>query len=778
MNLRGLITGIVLLLIYLISIWYRVRLGKYPEYYDSTNPIAYYWTENALQYHYAELIAQGKSIPAFDPQLQAPDGVKTFENLTILMEYPCGWLYRIFKLRERGMLFHTWTIIYIAGCASLGIFGIYLLSRAIGMNHFYSILAGLLSNFSLVGVGRSTFGFLNEDFALPFITFGLASYLYALRSSQKRIFYSLIAGGFFLISLCAWHFSRFIFLALILVSIINLWFFEKPQRAKNFATLLFFLLLIPFIGSLIVPVLRSRLYFLSSPFTLSFGSILGILLFKPEGEKTIFFSTRGWLVIIPGLLFLSLGILISNIFKTEAEYIHVWSLILNKIKFFGIKPANPELLDYPARSLWIEAFNSPHPVSLFKNLFPIFLPALFGFSSLLKEKNSESHIRILLSLCLIFFLGYLTIERLGIINNYFLALLSVAIGSSNKRIFKYFVPVSLIIIFLFNFYQGYNLHTPTRYIKILRKIFGNESSQYIYNWRLNNVELVRFIRLMTPDNAIFLSSFGVGPLILTYANRPIVLQPKFEVRDCQNRVREFLEKIYDTEEEFFELCKKWRVDYFLYDIKILLDNSRDGSRWVAGRMNVSLNSTAFLMHFYPERLKHYELVYQNNFYRLYRVIYGKESPVHRDHPYHPVYDITLFGNQNKDGSFDDRYTLSIMERIRQAKLLLQKANNILTKHPAQARELMEKSILLYPSLIGSMTTIGIALALEGKVESGISFCVKEVEANPLFPLAHYNLAYCHYLNGNIQEAVKELNIALELEPNFPPALKMLKELIE
>ncbi len=773
---------IILFLIYVGAILYRTRLSKYPEYYDPNDPTAFYWTENALQYHYAELVANGEPIPNFDPKLQAPDGVKIFENLTIMMEYPCGWLYRLLKLKEKGILFHTWTILFIAGLASLSIFGIYLICRAIGINEFYAIIAALLSNFSLVAVGRSTFGFLNEDFALPFILFGLAFYFYALSRTEKKFVLSPIAGLCFLISLSAWHFSRFIFLVIIIISVINLWIFEKKakMREDNAFTILM-ILLIPFLGSFFIPVLRSRFYFLSPVFGLGFGAVIGILFFKQKIEKPLLFSISGWRSIIPALLLCALSILLSHILTTETEYTHVWSLLINKIKFMGIKPSNPELLDYPARSLWIEAFNSPHPVSLFKNLFPIIIPAIIGFINLIKNYSDKIHIRQFINFSLLFFLSYLAIERMGVVNNYFLVVLSVSISIINFRkfsgLYKSLIPGSLLIIFLFNFYQGYHLHQPTNYIKILRKIFGSETTDIIYNWRLNNTELVRYIKFKTPENSIFLSSFNVGPLILTYAGRPIALQPKFEVRDCQNRVKEFFDAIYSNEEDFYNLCKKWQIDYFVYDIRLLLDDSKDGSRWVAGKMKIASNTAVFMFHFSPDKLNHFELIYQNNFYRIFKVMKGIERPQFHLFYYQPIYDLKIYGNQSPEtGFFDDHYTKNILDKIRQAKYLLQKANILLTTNPAKALELMESSITLYPSLIGSLTTLGIAYALNNRIEQGLLLCQKEVEINPLFPLGHYNLAYCLYLKDDMFGAIQELKELLRLEPNFLPAKEMLKQL--
>ncbi|MEO0160738.1 MAG: hypothetical protein ABIL39_02635 [candidate division WOR-3 bacterium] len=771
----------MMLLFILISVQFRIRLSTNPEYYDPKDPTAFYWTENALQYHYAELVGNGKPIPSFDPKLQAPAGVKIFENLTILMEYPCGWLYRILGLKSKGVLFHTWAITFIAIWASLGILAVYLLARALGLSPLSSLFAGLLQNFSLAAVGRSTFGFLNEDFALPFIIAGIAGYLYALHHKKNRIIAVLGAGICLLISLSAWHFARFIFLTIIVISVFNLWLFEIDKQTKEKAYILLFLLFVPFLGSFLVPVLKSRLYFLSPPFALGFGSIIGILLFSTPTGRPPISSLKGWFAILTGLGFLVLSLILTNLFKTETEYLHVWSLLLAKIKYLGIKPNNPEMLDYAARSLWIEAFNSPHPVSIFKNLFPIIIPAILALRYVVMRSFVDTSIRLFFFFSMIFFVSYLAIERMGVVNNYFIsiwAVMPVLMEAKTKRqLREYLIYIGLGIIFLFNFYQAFHIHQPTDYIKTLRRIFGNEIGHGFFNWRLNNVELVRFIRLQTPADAIFLSSFGVGPLIFTYAERAIVLQPKFEVRNCQNLVREFLAAIYGSEEEFYNFCRSKRVDYFLYDIRILLDNTREGSRWIAGKTEISTSTAAFLCHFAPEDLKHFQLIYQNTYYRLYKVLKEGETKVPPKFSYQLIYDLRAFGNQTKECIFfDDRHTSQILMRIKNAKILLQEANAILIHNPQRACQLTAQSIALYPGLIGLATIHGIALTLSGQHKEGLAWCEQEVAENPLFPLAHYNLAYCRYLNNDREGAISALKETLRLDPNFSPALEMLKQL--
>jgi len=780
MNLRNILVTLVLVVIYFGSVLFRVRLSTNPEYYDARDPTAFYWTENALQYHYAELIANGKSIPDFDPKLQAPDGVRIFENLTIFMEYPCGWLYRIFNLKKYNILFHTWTILYIALLSSLIIFASYFFSRALGINPTYSLLSGLLSSFSLVAVGRSIFGFLNEDFALPFIFLGLGFFILALREKQKDFLFGLFAGLFFGISLASWHFSRFILLTIVFCNVVNMWLFtaSAEERQRN-ARVLLFSLLLPVVFSFVIPVLCTQHFYFSIPVVLGIGASIGVLFFNGEENRMLFSSPRGRLAVLIGIIFLVTSILIAK-FYPEGEYQHVWSLFLNKLKYFGIKPAMPSMIDYPARSLWIEAFNSPHPVTFFKDFFPIIIPSLLGFIYLIKKRKSDVAVRLFLFLAVVFFILYLTIERIGVVANFFITILAVSLGLQNfgkhKKSSRLIILFSLLAIFIFNTYQVYNFHRPTLYLKTLRGIFGNEKNILLHNWRLNDVELVRYIKHKTPPDAIFLSRFSVGPLILAYADRPIALQPKFEVRNCQKRVKEYLEAIYSQEDNFYSLCKKWQIGYFLYDIRIGLDNTRDAERWVSNNLLLSKNSTAFLMHFHPEKLKHFQLVYQNNFYRLYEVLQEGKIPRVLQFAYQPIYDIIQFGPQTDTNYFDDSFTTGVANRVFRAKSLLQKGNEILVRNPSRAIDLLKMSLAIYPSLISSKTTLGIAYILSGEIEQGFNLCQKEIEENPLLPLAHYNLAYAYVAKNNLNEAKKELFKTLELDPNFKPAREMLREI--
>jgi len=775
------LTIIVLVLIYLAAALYRVRADTNPEFYEARNPTAFYWTENAVQYHYAELVSQGRDIPVFDPKLQAPEGVKVFENLTILMEYPCGVLYRWSGLESRAVRFHTFTIYFMAFFAGLTVFALYGCGRALGFSRPYALLAAALASFSYVSIGRSIQGFLNEDFSLPLFFLGLAFFLKALGTRKDLVRDKLLAGLFFGLSLASWHFARFLYLGLIACACINLWCFARdPLDRRRQTDILLWLTVFPLLASLVVPVLRVRGFFIAPAFVLAWGAALGNRLFPDAEDRPAVLSSRGWRQIGLALVLVAVSVAISRLMKLEADYTHVWSLMWNKLKFFGVKPVLPGQLDFPARALWIEAFNSPSPKTFFLEFFPLIAVAGLGAVYGLKKKIGRPGTRLILVLAAMFFIAYLGIERMGLVANFFVALLAAGLGldlgherPQPKRIAGALI---LAVILIFNFYQGFRIHETTGYSQTLRDVFGPDPPG-LPNWRINNLDLVNFVRQEHPQTTRILARYSVGPLLFAYAGQAIALQPKFEVRGSRERVAEYYRGIYGSEDDLYSLCRRWRIDFFLYDLRILLDAGRDSDRWVADRLEIGKNRAAFLLHFAPESLRHFELVYQNSNYRLYRVLDPDESPKPRSFPPSAVYDLKEYGGQvTDDRPFDDQWSMALGDRIRRAFRLIERGQNLLTSDPVSTRRMVVEARELYPNLIGEATVLGTAEVLTGQAKEGLLLCRQEVADNPYFALARYNLAYALIRNDEYGAARAELDQCLLLDPDFEPAREMRHEL--
>jgi tetratricopeptide (TPR) repeat protein len=464
--------------------------------------------------------------------------------------------------------------------------------------------------------------------------------------------------------------------------------------------------------------------------------------------------------------------------KLEAEYTHVWSLIWNKLKFFGSKPGLPGQLDPPARALWIEAFNSPTPRIFILEFFPIIAAAALGAFFGLKKRIDRAGTRLVLILAALFFAAYLGIERMGLVANLFIALLAAGLGLDKTRTRPRRIAGVLVLtaVLAFNFYQGFRIHDTTGYDQTLSGIFGPEPPE-LPSWRVNNLDLVNYVRHELSSTARFLARYSVGPMLYAYAGQAIALQPKFEVRGSRERVAEYYRGIYGSEEDLYQLCRRWRIEFFLCDLRILLDNGRDSDRWVADRLEIGKDRAVFLLHFAPESLRHFELVYQNSNYRLYRVLDPDETPGPRVFPPSAVYDLKEYGGQMIDDQpFDDQWNMAVGNRIRRAFRLVERGQKLLGSEPSAARRALLDARELYPNLIGEATVLGTAEVLLGRVKEGLELCCREVADHPYFALARYNLAYALYRSDEYEAARTELDRCLLLDPGFEPAREMRREL--
>jgi hypothetical protein len=112
--------------------------------------------------------------------------------------------------------------------------------------------------------------------------------------------------------------------------------------------------------------------------------------------------------------------------------------------------------------------------------------------------------------------------------------------------------------------------------------------------------------------------------VLEYAERPINQHCFFESA-MRLKYEEFSYALFEDEEGFYDFCRKYKTTYFVYNAHMLLrDDPGMSFRYIAdgwggiriGRVPVSFPS---------ESLKHFELVRQSGFLRVYRVASRRES---------------------------------------------------------------------------------------------------------------------------------------------------------
>ncbi|MFQ5906949.1 MAG: hypothetical protein ACE5JA_10325, partial [bacterium] len=127
----------------------------------------------------------------------------------------------------------------------------------------------------------------------------------------------------------------------------------------------------------------------------------------------------------------------------------------------------------------------------------------------------------------------------------------------------------------------------------------------------------------TPTDAVFLARFAVSPMVVTYGERAAILHPIFETKHMRKKVLECASAFYGFERELYNLCKRYGVDYVLYEANQLLDDSELGDRYLTDNLRLTTNCAAFGFHFAPERLRGFIPVFQTDYFRVFEV---REEP--------------------------------------------------------------------------------------------------------------------------------------------------------
>lgn len=736
--ISGSIVICILIIIYFFTSFLKVHHFKKLPQYNPKDDTCLFWTESAFQYRYAKMIAEGKKIPSIDYKAQYPEGVKPFSEFTIFMELASGYTYRVFSYFDFKVPFHTFLIYFISFFSSISIIAVYLVTSHLFRSKYIGIFSSLFYAFSPAFSGRTIGNYIYEDFTLPFIFLGFYFYLKSLNYKDKFSLntYSLICGLCFFISLASWHLTRFYFFIFILYVVINFLFSKKNHPLmKSF----FIITLFSFAAGVFIPVLRAKLFVFSYPMIISY-----CLLFAYFTERYLGFGKKK-----SAPIFIISTIIISIIvtFLTREEYLqysHVYSLIFYKILFLGQKPSNPNMLPYEARALWIEAFNSPTLRSIilcFSTTLP--LGTFSVISSLRRFVKRETKIEenLLLYFVLVFFGLYLLVDRLDV---FFIFYLSVFVGGIlSKKQGKYLIICLLILssCLTFETYKTIHYPKPTFLNRTIDKFMPKEEGK-IPGYFSDNMGVVKWIRNNTREDDVILAWFGIGPMVLTDTGRAIVLHSKFESEPLRRKSKEFIFALYNGEAKFYSLCKKYKANYFLYHTRLLLNRSKDSNRYLTNNLTLKKNTVVYKFHFTPEELNNFTPVYQNSFYRLFKIHQKGEIPaISYKLPYQMIFDKRLFEDKaTRFLIFNDGRTKDITERIRSSGT----HNNLgLTYYNKgeynKAVIEFSKAIKANPGLVEAYNNLGVVYTRQGKLNRAMNTWEKALKINPVSIEVKWNM---------------------------------------
>jgi len=248
---------------------------------------------------------------------------------------------------------------------------------------------------------------------------------------------------------------------------------------------------------------------------------------------------------------------------------------------------------------------------------------------------------------------YILVNRMCVFAVFFLAILCgyLFLKIIQKIPKALYIPIVILLV-SWEIYglDGYHVQKG-----IKNSIFNNDNEKKAasFSFPYNLAELTTWIRMNTGRDSVFISDFQFGPSILLNTDRPIVFHSKFESRPIRDKYREFIFALFDSEEEFYEICRKYGAEYFVYDVPIVLDRSRESRRYLTNSIKLDRNTPAFKFHFDPDSLKHFNLCFRDALFSVYQVVENRRNMKKYDYPYIPAYDLSSFKNNAGSRYFEN-----------------------------------------------------------------------------------------------------------------------------
>ena len=586
----------------------------------------FFWSERAFHYRTTLAFATGHPAAAslaHDTFQQHPDGVDQWRQYTLLMEPVYGFLYRLAGDPSRPVVEFLLGLVPLIHV--LALLPLYAVARRLGVRRPAAVAAVLVAATCGLGFTRLAGSLLlKETFSLLLLWIFMALHMAAWRTG--RTWQRVAAAAVLVPLLASWHLAQFL-VAVVLGATALARAVSGPVATDRRDWLLPAGYLIAALVAGMTPSLAARRFLLDAPFALVAAWFLAELLVSrwPVGRA------RTRLGILAGTTLLLVGPTLVWPGHGGA-YGHVGGLLLAKLSHGFRLPDDPELLPFAVRLFWTRPFHTPPPAEIWAGAGAhtvLFLGALLWGLVAVCRRETPPWRRAVLMMTLIFVLAWLAVARLGVVFVPFGALAVVlAADTLAQRRSAWWPAAVLAAAAVFNLgtvlAESLSIAADVRAGRSARLHTAEDTTLPL------RVELLRWVTRNTPgpgsiirgEPAAILADIALSPQLLLYTGRPTLLNSQFENRPAQDRYERFLTALYAREPSLLHaFARQYGADYLILPRRAATADGPRSLAWMAAaELPLHREQMAVRLHFTPERVPGFRPVWDNETYRVFRVL--------------------------------------------------------------------------------------------------------------------------------------------------------------
>ncbi len=732
-----------------------VVLKHTPEYNEM-------YSESLVRFRYAEMVMKGEPLPRSDPMVQWPEGFRRDEMIMPLPDYLVGLSYRlyggIFGAPDRYAHLRYFMAAYAAAYVPAAFLLFWVAFRRFGP----AWAATALYVTCLPTFLRAAGNYLREDFATPALLVATAAVWLFLEKApatrRNRVALTVALGLCVVYALSCWHMAQFylnVLLGVVFVAAL------AAKRGSYGDLGVAFLL-----GTAAAAVLNKPLFVkgvLWSPTVAAAAALTawGFLRRLPTPRWRLALAASAAALVSVSLLAVGSG-----------AYGHAYALIWSKLRFAGVHPDDPTRLPIDARIFWMGPYDTTSLRRAFFEYGPLLPAAAFAFfwacgRYVMRRQTGPPALTLFpAAMTAVAAVLYWLLVRLTIFFAPWAALWGTLPAARARGWWKIISTALVAGLLAFQFYWAFNYARPGLVRRLLELFPAEEQPLWDYGARDNDVFL--WLKEKTPEGSPVLAQFGVSASVMYWGERPVALHPMFEVPDIRTKIVRVSRAFMGTEDDFYELCRRWRIAYVVFNASVFLVYEPPGDRYFAATPNPRAGAVGMKMQFNPEELTRFRLSYETYSFRVFEV--GRPYAGYAAKRYHPYFDASLFGELPTREHYRE-----VAEAIRRAGEHYARAlaHEMRGRWSAAAAQ-YSLALNLHPDYEDAEMHLGYCLAQMKRYHEAERHFRRAVAVDPNNAQAHTYMGSYYLSTGAYAAALAEYRRAHELAPDDPQNLERIR----